>query len=126
MRRLLPAALAAVMAAAPMGGCSHLSTPSARTVTLRETQALYLAEAAFRGSSLALEAAIDAGVLKGAAAAKARAAYDKAHAALAAARAAKAAGDHALADAQAGAALDAAAQVQQLAETGGGFGQGGF
>ena len=116
----------AVIAAAPMGGCSHLGAPAAQTVALRGTQALYLAEAAFRGSSLALDAAVDSGVLKGAGAAKARAAYDRAHAALAAARAAKAAGDQVLAEAQAGAALQAAAQVQQLAETGGGFGQGGF
>ena len=126
MRRLLPTALAAVIAAAPLAGCGHLMAPSAQTAELRETQALYLAEAAFRGSSLALEAAVDSGALKGAAAAKARASYDKAHAALLAARAAKTVGDGALANAQAGVALQAAAQVQQLAESGGGFGQAGF
>ena len=64
--------------------------------------------------SVSLEAALDAGALKGADAAKARAAYKAAHDALLAARSAHAAGDTALEALRAGAALSAIADIQAL------------
>lgn len=98
-------ALAALAAIAVMGaGCSGCSTvekavsavTSDQAVlgsTTLDEKALYDAEAGFYGISVALEAAVDGGYLKGQNAALAAAAYEDAHKALLAARAAYAAGD---------------------------------
>ena len=131
MKRLFALALmgAALIAAAPsLSGCAALRsvTSTAARAELTATQALYVAEAAFEGASMSLERAVDSGALKGPAAAKARAAYDKAHAALLAARQAKAAGDQALVSAKAAEATTGSGQIEQLALTGGGFGQSTF
>ncbi len=116
MKPVLRLALAAAILAAPASGCSSLGkAPTADTLQLRESQALYVAEAAFKGCSIALDAAAGSGLLKADQAAKARAAYEKAHAALLAARAAKQAGDEALAATKAAEAITQAGQVQQIA-----------
>ena len=96
MNREIAAAVALALLATPVAGCQTLQTPpTGASVQLRTTQALYVAEAAFAGASLALETAADSGVLQGPAAAKDRRTYDLAHDALLASRAAKIAGDSA-------------------------------
>jgi hypothetical protein len=96
MRNLLIAgwiALAAITAAG-CSGCSILSNDRGLlTGTLVDEKALYAASAADFGAEAAAEAAVDNGLLKGAAAAKASSVLDAAHGALVAARAAYAAGD---------------------------------
>ena len=124
MKRFTANALASaflVLSAPALCGCSTLRQLTARTtqVELSGAQTLYIAEAAFAGASIGLERAVDAGELKGAAAAKARTAYDTAHAALLAARQAEAAGDAALAAAKAADAIAGSGQVEQLALHGG-------
>ncbi len=131
MRKFTLAALAATAAigcAPGLSGCStlqHLASTSGQ-VELSATQSLYVAEAAFKGASVSLETAVDRGALKGPAAAKARSAYDAAHAAIISARQAKAAGDAALASAKASDAMASSAQVQQLVQASAGFGQSNF
>lgn len=124
MKRYLGLALAATLLAAPMAGCSTLAMiQPAASVELTASRALYAAEAAFSGVSIALETAVDSGRLKGAAAAKARKAYGKAREALLLARATKDANTRARAASE---ALSAIAEAQQLATTGGGFNVGSF
>jgi hypothetical protein len=119
MKRRIAAAMAVVLLAMPMAGCQTLLAlepgPSAQ---MRATQALYVAEAAFSGASLALESAVDAGALRGRAAESARGLYGQAHEALLAARQAKAAGDYALELAKASQSAAAAGQLQAAATQG--------
>lgn len=116
MRSPLAATLAVVLACAPMAGCqTWLALQPAATTQVRASQALYVAEAAFKDASAALEQAIDQGMLKGPDAAKARQLYDAAHAALLAARLAKAGGDDAGELAHASDAITQAGQIQGLA-----------
>lgn len=131
MKRFFACALAGAwlaLSAPGLSGCSTLQrlTAPAAQAELTATQTLYVAEAAFEGASISLERAVDSGALKGPAAAKARIAYDKAHAALLAARQAKAAGDGALAAAKAAEAVADSGRIEQLALTDGGFGQSTF
>ncbi len=96
MRNLLIAGWVTLAATAAAGcsGCSILSNDrGVLSGTLVDDKALYAAEAADFGAEAAADAAVDNGLLKGAAAAKASSALDEAHAALVAARAAYAAGD---------------------------------
>jgi len=96
MRNLLIAGwiMLAATAAAGCSGCAILANDrGVLSGTLVDEKALYAAEAADFGAEAAAEAAADSGLLKGAAAASAQSALDKAHAALVAARAAYAAGD---------------------------------
>ena len=124
MKRLAATALTAailILSAPALCGCSTLKQLTSVTAQtdLSGAQTLYIAEAAFAGASIGLERAVDAGELKGPAAAKARTAYDAAHAALLAARQAQAAGDAALAVAKAADAIAGAGQVEQLVLPGG-------
>ena len=119
MKRRLNAALAAGawLACAPaLASCqTFLAVQPAATAQVRATQSLYVAEAAFRGASAALEQASDQGLLKGPDAAKAREFYAAAHKALLAARLAKANGDFALELSGASDAITAAGRIQAIA-----------
>ncbi len=124
MKRIAATALASAilaLSAPALWGCSTLQQLTAATAQadLSGAQTLYIAEAAFAGATIGLERAVDAGELKGPAAATTRTAYDTAHAALLAARQAQAAGDTALAAAKAAVAITGAGQVEQLALQGG-------
>jgi hypothetical protein len=121
MTRALSAVLSAALLATPLGGCQTLlALKPAPTVELQATQALYVAEAAFAGASMALEQAVDGGALKGGSAVTARQIYAQAHDALMAARQARAVGDYARELASASAATSASGQVQSLSTSGAG------
>jgi hypothetical protein len=95
MKKLLACALLSL--SVPLAGCAGFlggldSTPVLQN-TIVDEKALIVAEAAFDAGSTVLEAAVDDGHLKGAAAAQASAYYTKAKAALDVARAAQKAGD---------------------------------
>lgn len=83
---LLPLTLAVAGCNFPGSTNSAGSTPVSTEIT---TKALYTAEAAFQGATVALSAAVDSGQLKGERAAKALMAYDKAKEALDIARTTK-------------------------------------
>jgi hypothetical protein len=121
MKRTVTAALAAVLTlvcAPALSGCqTWLALQSSASVQLHAAQALYVAEAAFKGASAALDEAAARGLLKGADAAAARDLYEKAHAALLAARVAKAGGDYAAELSNASAAIAGAGQIEALADT---------
>ena len=119
MKPRVAAALAATLslACAPgLTGCqTGLALQPAASDQLRASQALYVAEAAFKGASASLEQATQQGLLKGAAASKARDLYDQAHAALLAARQAKADADYALELSGASDAITSSGQIQAAA-----------
>lgn len=83
-------------------------------LTIKDEKALYVVEAGFKGVSLGLNAAVDAGLLKGERAAKAKGYYDKAYMALKLARAAYDAGNASSLGQQAAIAMDAIANLQAM------------
>jgi hypothetical protein len=92
----------------PAAGGGYLS------VTLKDEKALYAAEAAFAGVSYGLNAAVDAGILKGARAAQAKTYYDNAYSALKIARQAHIAGNATQLQAQVAAVLDLVGDLQAM------------
>jgi hypothetical protein len=123
LKRLTAAVAAGALALMPTAGCASieaaLGTPSG-SISQASDKALLVAETAFDAASLSVEAAVDAGVLKGPDAAKAAELLQAAQQALLAARAA-----HDLADAPALAAKLAAfnglvGQVEALIHKSGG------
>lgn len=106
-----------VLGCGPLIACTTASTattPAASTVTLDETKALYAAEAAYNGLASAASSAVDAGVLKGAPAAKVSTLLAQAHAALVTARAAYQLGQSNSVTSEAAAVLSIAADVEPL------------
>jgi hypothetical protein len=84
------------------------------SLELRAAQALYVAEAAFNGASAGLDGATSQGLVKNQDAARARALYEQAHAALLAARQAKASGHFAAELARASDAIAGAGRIEAL------------
>lgn len=116
--KLRSAALALALLATPLGGCGFLqhATGAVPSVQLASTQAEYAAESTFSASGKTLEAAVDAGLLKGPNAAKAKVIYDEAHDALIAMRQALATGNAILAAAEAKVSIASSTQVNALAK----------
>lgn len=129
--RSLILGLAATSLALGAGGCGFAGqlgeVPTPTTViaepgtgtgvlsqTLTDEKVLYAAEAAFKGVSLGLNSAVDAGLLKGTKAATAKSYYDRAYAALLIARKAQASGNNNTMVAQAAVVLGLVADVQRL------------
>jgi hypothetical protein len=94
----LPLAWALIAAPIALGGCSTLSVAVSSPA---DEKALYVAESAFAGAVLSVEAAVDAGRLKGSDATKAAAYLKQARSALLKARAAYAISDAAQSKSQA-------------------------
>lgn len=120
MRRLVVAGAiaAALVAATPLVSCADRPAVTVDAVQADATKAFYGAEAAFRGASMSLEAATDAGLLKGPSAATARDLYAQSHGALVKAREYRRLGQYALALAAAKDATDAAAGLEAVAQSG--------
>ncbi len=118
MKKLLCVAAACALFATPLAGCGVLqnATGAVPTIQLRATQAEFVAESTFAASSKALEASVDAGVLKGPAAAKAKVLYDDSHNALIAMRQALAVGNSTLAAAEAQTSINNSSQLNALAK----------
>lgn len=110
---LLPGILSLLLFA---GACSPTAArvgPAVDQITLAADKALYAAEAAYAGALHAAEAAVDAGLLKGAAAGRVADLLEQAKAALDAARAADVMGDAVTAQIKAVAALSLIADAQR-------------
>ncbi len=81
-----------LVAAVPLGGCASLPSSLVAPQSIADSEkALAVAHLAYQGAGVALKSAAQSGALHGAAAADAKALYDKAGAALATADAADAA-----------------------------------
>jgi len=98
--RIRPVAAALILAlSVPLAGCSILgpggvnSTPAPFVNTSVDEKALYVAETAFKGASLAIEQAVDSGLLKGERAAQVAVHYETAYTVLLVARDAQKAGN---------------------------------
>ncbi len=109
------AAMAAVTLSMPLGGCQALKSLGGGAPATNADRSLYAAETAFDAASTVLDQAAATGTLTGVAAAKARAAYEDAHAALAAARNAKTAGDRTLETAKSVEAIARSGEAAKLA-----------
>ena len=90
---LLRAGLSALVSLTAVGCVAVPADRGALSQTLTDDKALYAVEAGVYGAEAAAEAATDAGLLRGAEAARVSVSLDQAHAVLLAARAAYAAGD---------------------------------
>jgi len=115
MRKLI--LIVAASLSIPLAACNTVPTELNTGVlshTLTDEKALYAAEAAFKGVSLALNSAVDAGLLKGTNAAKAKTYYDGAYAALLKARELQRVGNTGSAAEQAAVVLGYAAELQRL------------
>ena len=110
MKRLL---IALAIASAPMalGACSTLSVAVSSTA---DEKALYVAESAFKGAVLSVEAAVDSGQLKGENAQKASMYLSQARAALLKARQAYAISDAVTAKSNADLAISLLANIGTL------------
>jgi hypothetical protein len=114
-----------ILAVASLGACGsplinpNTGLPSLPNLsnTMKDEKALYAAEAGFKGVSLALNSAVDAGLLKGARAAQAKKLYDDAYRYLLIARRAQKVGDTSNMVLQATYALGLIADLQRLLTT---------
>jgi len=99
---VIPVALALMITVPVLSACTTLTPATAASIELKADKALFIAESAYAGALVTVEAAVDSGALRGEDAAKAASIINEAYAALTAARTAHSVGKTALATAQAG------------------------
>lgn len=114
MRKIVIALAAAALLTAPASACAPLTGGGVFDSTLADEKGLYAAEAAYFGAGTALEAAVDAGLVRGERAAQAARLERSAYSALVIARRAQAAGNTGDAAVAAAQVLGAVAELQKL------------
>jgi hypothetical protein len=109
---VIPVALALMITVPVLSACTTFPPASAASIELKADKALFIAESAYAGALVTVEAAVDSGALRGEDAAKAAVIVEKAYTALTAARAANTLGKSAVVAASSG---DVAAILATLA-----------